>query len=105
MASGHGCAGCVRAFVPHHHGKEHAHAAAMKVGDHLPHALDAARHGLDHLKLVAIVDPHVRIGRPHQHRIDAAVALFQIVEIAVDGVAARPQDRRNSDPAPSSAAG
>ena len=88
MACGQGWSGCVRSFVPHHHGEEHAHAAAMEVGDHLANAFNAAGHGLDHLELVAVVDAHVRIGGPDEHGIDAAVAFFEIVEIAVDGVAA-----------------
>ena len=78
----------VRAFVPHHHGEEHAHAAAMEIRDHLAHAFDAAGHGLDHLELIAVVDAHVGIGGPDQHGIDAAIALFEIVEIAVDRVVA-----------------
>jgi hypothetical protein len=52
-----GLAGLVRALIPHHHGEEHAHAAAMEVGDHLAHALEAAGHGLDHFQLVAVIDP------------------------------------------------
>src|SRR5579872_7433687 len=36
--------------------------------------------------LVAVVDPHVGISWPDQHRIDAAEALLQVIEIAVDSV-------------------
>ena len=65
---------------------------------------NAAGHAANHVVLIAVVDPHVRIGRPDQHGIDAAIALLKIVKIAVDGVFARQQDRRNTGPAPSSAA-
>ena len=46
--------------------------------------------GMDsnHVELVAIVDAHVGIGGPDQHRVDAAIALLEIVEIAIDGVLA-----------------
>src|SRR5579871_4320200 len=60
-------------LIPHHHGEEHAHAVAMEFGDHLTHALDATRHGFDHLQLIAIIDSHVWIGCPYQHRVNAAV--------------------------------
>ena len=80
--------GLVRPFVPHHHGEQDAHAAAMEVGNHLAHTINAAGHGLNHLKLVAVVDPHVWIGSPDEHRINAAVALFYIVEVAIDSVTA-----------------
>ena len=93
-----------RSLVPHHHRKQHAHAAAMEVRDHLPHARDAARHAANHVVLIAIVDAHVGIGGPDQYGVDAAIALFQIIQIAVDRIFARRPDRRNSDPAPSSAA-
>ena len=78
----------VGALVPHHHGKEHADAAAMEVGDHPADAFDAAGHGLHHLELVAVIDAHVGIGGPDQYRVDAAVALFEVVEITVHSVAA-----------------
>ena len=85
---GPGLVGRAGALVPHHHGEEDADAAAVEVGDHLANAFDAAGHGLDHLQLVAVVDAHVWIGGPDEHGVDAAVAFFEIVEIAVDGVAA-----------------
>ena len=59
----------------------------MKVGHHLPNALYAAWHRFDHFQLIPIVDAHVRICSPHQHGIDAAIALFEIVYIAVDRIA------------------
>ena len=61
----------------------------MKVANHLPHSGHSARHAADQIVLVAVIDAHVRIGRPDQHRVDSAVALFQIIEIAIDGVLAR----------------
>src|ERR1039457_4353677 len=75
-------------FVPHHHGEEHADAAAMEISDHLAYTVDTAGHGFDHLQLIAIIDSHVRVGGPNQHSIDAAVAFVQVVEITVDRVAA-----------------
>ena len=83
-----GLVGLVRSFVPHHHGEEHAHTAAMEVSNHLAHAFNATGHGLDHLKLVAVVDAHVGIRGPDKHRVDSAVALFKIVEVPAYGVAA-----------------
>ena len=44
-------------------------------------------HVVEQVELVAVVDANVRINRPDEHRIDAAVALVEIVQIAVDGVA------------------
>ena len=85
-------------------GKEDAHAAAMKVGDHLSNAFDAAGHGLDHLELVAVVDAHVGVGRPDEDGVDSAIAFFEIVEVAIDGVTPGQLGRRSSDRAPSSAA-
>ncbi len=38
-------AGIARALVPHHHRKQHFHAAPVEIRDHLPHAGDATRHG------------------------------------------------------------
>ncbi len=82
------CSGIACSLIPHHHRKEDAHAAAMKVGDHLFHAFDAAGHGAHHVVLIAVVDAHVRIGRPDENRIDAAVSLLEVVEIAIDRVLA-----------------
>ena len=59
----------------------------VKIRNHLPHAGNSSRHAANHVVLIAVVDSHVRISRPDQHRIDSSVALFQIVEIAIDGVA------------------
>ena len=61
----------------------------MEIGDHLPHAGDASRHAADQVVLVAVIDAHVRIGGPDQHRVDSAIALLQIIEIAIDGVLVR----------------
>ena len=58
----------------------------MEVGNHLLHAGDASGHAADQVVLIAIVDSHVWIGWPDQDRVDAAVALFNVVEIAVYGV-------------------
>ena len=77
-----------RSLIPHHHGEEHAHAAAMEVGDHLAHAFETAWHRRNHVQLVTVIHAHVWIGGPHQHRVNTAVALFQVVEIAIHGVAA-----------------
>ena len=79
--------GLVRALVPHHHREEHADASTVKVGDHLADALDTPRHRRNHFKLIPVVDPHVGVGSPNQHRIDPAIAFFQVVEIAIDGIA------------------
>ena len=69
-------------------GQNTLHAAAVKIVDHLLQAGDAAGHVARQIVLVAIVDADVRIDGPDQHAVDAAVALFQIVEIAVDRVLA-----------------
>ncbi len=61
----------------------------MKVRNHLPHAGNAARHRAHHIQLVPIVDPHVGISRPDQHSIDPAIALVQVIQIAVDCVLPR----------------
>ena len=49
---------------------------------------DAAGHGANHVLLIAIVDAHIWIGRPDEHRVDAAVTLLEIVEVAIDRVLA-----------------
>ncbi len=41
------------------------------------------------VELVAVVDADVRVDGPEQDAVDAAVALLQVVEVAVHGVAAR----------------
>ena len=61
----------------------------MEVRNHLPHARNTSWHGADHVVLVAVVDSHVRIRGPDQHRIDSAVSLFQIIEITIHRVAVR----------------
>ena len=76
-------------MIPHHHREQNAHAAAMEVGNHLANSRNAARHAANQVVLVAVVDAHVRVGRPDQDRIDSAEALVEIVEVAVDGVLAR----------------
>src|SRR5271169_5309863 len=53
-----------RPLIPHHHRKQDANSAPVKIGDHLAHAGDSARHAPNHIVLVAIVDSHVGIGRP-----------------------------------------
>ena len=58
----------------------------MKISNHLPHAFHAAGHRAHHILLVPVVDSHVWIGGPDEHGVDAAVALFQVVEITVNGV-------------------
>ena len=85
-ASGHGLPGIARSLVPHHHRKQHLDAAAVKIRHHLAHAGDAARHGADHVQLIAVVDAQIGIGGPDEHRIDAAIALLEIVQIAVHRV-------------------
>src|SRR5579859_7094380 len=61
----------------------------MEVRNHLAHARNASRHRPDQVVLVAVIDPHIGIGRPDQNRVNSAVSFFQIVEIAIDGVAVR----------------
>ncbi len=78
-----------RALVPHHHREQHFHSSLMEVGDHLPHACHTSRHAADQVMLIAIVDAHVRISGPDQNRVDATVALVQIIEIAVHRVLVR----------------
>src|SRR6202789_4739134 len=61
----------------------------MEVVDHFADALDAPRHGADHVMLVAVIDTHVGISRPDEHRVDASVTLIEIIEVAVHRVLAR----------------
>ena len=79
-----------RADVPGHHRKEHPHAVAVEIVDHFLHAVQSARHVVEQVVLVAVIDADVRIDRPDQHRIDPAVTCFQIVEIAINRVLAQP---------------
>ena len=58
----------------------------MEVGNHLTHARHASRHGANHVMLVSIVDSHVWIGGPDEHGVDSAIALLEIIEIAIDRV-------------------
>jgi hypothetical protein len=52
------------------------------------HAGEAAGHAANQVVLIAIIDSQVRVRRPDQNGIDAALALFEIVEVTVDGVLA-----------------
>ena len=72
-----------------HHGKHHAHAAVVEIRHHGFDALNPARHGSRHVVLIAVVDAHIGIGGPNQNRIDTAIALLQIIEIAVHRVFVR----------------
>ena len=36
--------------------------------------------------LISVIDAHVRIGGPDEHRVDSAIALLDIIEITIDGV-------------------
>ena len=58
----------------------------MKVRNHLFHTGNASRHGINHVELIAVVDTHVRIGRPNQHRVNSSVSGLQIVEISIHRV-------------------
>jgi len=55
----------------------------MKIGNHLPHARYTSGHAANHVMLVPVIDAHIRIRRPDQHRINAAISLFEIVEISI----------------------
>ncbi len=78
-----------RAVVPHHEGKQHAHASGVEVGDHAPDPLEPAGHAEQHVDLIASVDAHIGVGWPNQHGIDAAISLLEVVQEAVDRVAPR----------------
>ncbi len=54
-----------RPLVPHHHRKEHPHAAPMKVRYHLLDPGQPARHRGNHVLLVPVVDAHIGVGRPN----------------------------------------
>ena len=58
----------------------------MEVIHHFAHTWNAARHGADQVVLVAIIDAHIRIGRPDKNCIDAAKSLLEIIEVAVNRV-------------------
>ena len=45
--------------------------------------------------LIAIVDAHVGIGRPNQHRVNASVSLIEVIQITVDGIFMGDRSRRN----------
>ncbi len=76
-----------RARFPRHGGKKHAHAVAMEVRDHVFERRESSRHVSQHVELVAVVDADVGIDRPQQHAVDPAVALLEVFEKAVHGVA------------------
>ena len=61
----------------------------MEVGNHLRTPATPPGMAADQVVLIAIVDAHIRISRPDQDGIDAAVALFEIVEVSVHRVLAR----------------
>jgi hypothetical protein len=61
----------------------------MKVRDHLPESRNTARHIAREVVLIAIIDTDVRINRPDQDAVDAAIAFFKIFEVVVNGVFAR----------------
>src|SRR6185369_8559389 len=48
----------------------------------------SSRHAPNHVVLIAIVDAHVGIRWPDKYRVNAAVPLLKIVEVAVNGVLA-----------------
>jgi hypothetical protein len=73
-------------LIPHHHREEHAHVATVEICDHLLHTGHASGHGADHVVLIPVIDAHIRIGGPDEHRIDSAITLLDIIEIAIDGV-------------------
>mmetsp|Transcript_41611 Transcript_41611/g.97737 ORF Transcript_41611/g.97737 Transcript_41611/m.97737 type:complete len:370 (-) Transcript_41611:7873-8982(-) len=75
-----------RADVPWHGRKEHAHALALEVLHHAFHAGHAAGHVAQQVPLVAVVHPTVRVHRPQQHAVDAAIALAQVIEQPLHGV-------------------
>lgn len=79
-------AGIAGSLIPHVYRKQHLDAAPVKISDHLPDAGCAARHGEDHVQLIAVVDAQIGIGGPDDHRIDAAIALVEIVQIPGHGV-------------------
>ncbi len=78
-----------RAHVPWHNREEHANVPAVEIGDHLAQPRQAAGHVVQQVMLIAIVDADVRIDRPDEHGINAAIAGLQVVEIAIDRVFAR----------------
>ena len=61
----------------------------MEVRNHLSHARNAARHAANQVMLIPVVDPHIRMGRPDQHRVDSPVPPLQIVHVPVHGVVPR----------------
>jgi hypothetical protein len=61
----------------------------MEVRNHLSHARNAARHAANQVMLIPVVDPHIRMGRPDQHRLDSPIPPLQIVHVPVHGVVPR----------------
>ena len=51
--------------------------------------IDGAGHGADVVVLVPVVDAYVRVGGPHQHRINAVVTGAEVVQVLVDRVLLR----------------
>ena len=60
----------------------------MEIRNHLLQPFHAAGHGTHHVVLIAIVDAHVGIGRPDEHRVDSAIAFVQVIEVTIDRVLA-----------------
>jgi hypothetical protein len=71
------------AVVPHHHGKEYANAAAMKVLHHHAQGGYSARQTTEQIVCAAVVDADVGVTVPQQDAVDAPHALIQIVEVTV----------------------
>src|SRR5580704_2396814 len=58
----------------------------MEVIHHFAHTWGAARQGTNQVVLIAVINPHVRIGGPDEDRIDATNSVLQIVKVAIDRV-------------------
>jgi len=92
-------------WVPEHDRQQHPYATPVELRHHLAQAGQAARHVAPKIELVAIIDADVRVGRPDQYAVDAAIPIREVRQIAFDGIMSASRDHKNSARAPSSAAG
>ena len=74
------------ALVPDHEREQDAHTPAVEVGDHLTDPGYATGKVAEEIVLVAIIDTEVGIGVPDKNAVDAAIALLDVVEVAIDRV-------------------
>ena len=66
---------------------QHLDTTSMQLRRHIGNAVKPTGHDTEEVKLVAVINADVRVRRPHEDRVDAAVARAEVVEEPVHGVA------------------